>query len=87
MSQASKAADDEVVQPSDLASGGSRYNPAELMYQVCMRGGTSCMDGCQRAFAANPSCYTVQYVQLKAAWIPAAIMELRSRHTHVSRMS
>ena len=35
--QASKAADDEVVQPSDLASGGSRYNPAELMYQARTR--------------------------------------------------
>ena len=34
--QASKAdADDEAVQPaSDLASGGSRYNLAELMYEV-----------------------------------------------------
>ena len=36
--QASMAApDDEQVQPSDLASGGSRYNPAELMYQVTVR--------------------------------------------------
>ena len=26
-----------MVQPSDLASGGSRYNPAELMYQVRAR--------------------------------------------------